>query len=1134
MISIHGTKKIFLTVAFFLGLIIAINSTPSYAASLTLDVSPRNQNYGDLEKELHREKVITPKLAQKPNGLSLEKPDSPNPYFYSTLAYQLESESGSFLYKCIGYSFGTQSNCSLLFLGNGKNYHPRLNSQASEIAFTSYLNGNADVYTIRPDGTGLLRITSSVAYDGNPVWSPDGLKIAFVSKRDGNQEIYLTNSDGSGQVRLTFSPDEDFSPTWSPDGQYIAWVRKVSETQGQVWVMKSDGSNAVTITPLYSYINDLVWSPYGNEIGFDMDHNGDGWNNAFIMNSSGQVLQMIPKIGGDQYQDIIFNSWAVVNDYCLLSILSYTPIGSNYVLSRVNIIQEYLRDPVNPSPLDLIIPRYDPYGLIGFTMAPTTGSTDLQRPVTTFAPLKQYSSAAGFQILANGFDVGVSGMFSITTLAWVTPGSMDTTALSPEVYSILGTTDGKLYTSALVSGKPGTTVKVVTSGIDYAANQEVIVERGDNTTTLYKYRVFGQARDLRDRPLLGQTLTTPRSLNQTTSTDDGNYTAYYSLNPVNELQLSGSLISKPLVIRDPSQIDKRIDLIPPANDNLVTNGDFEDVNPLTGWSVSGDISPTTFSSYEGGHAINLGSCDGTLCMKLESHPHPSSQAVSMVEDYLGNLHITQGNYYYFKSPDGTWSIPSLILTDGQSVYHTYLDIDENNVLHVFAFTGNDIVHLTKVLVSPWQIIETIHYAGSVQAVFIDYGGIINLAERISGGGNSIKLLRRNGNSTWSEVASINSTGFSTAKAPDGSIYILKNGSGMNCLTVFQPDGSVHTENCPFPVSIKPRLAIDGLGGVHILNGVDDYYYSTVHSYYYRDPQKEWFGPVAMQQNLSCYSVEMKASKNGDVWIAYLQHSSPQLTFVHKSPLDISFEVLQTNFAFGSTQPVTIFFDHQDGLYLGSDSNLLMPASASSETTSELSHTFTIPLSVHEPTLSFLYRIDGSVAGRGDSFRVELIPEGEAAVTLFSTGSPTMGWAHQWYDLNAFLGKSVNIKFSLSNFLGAPSLTAHLDQVAVGSWTTPVISEISPHLLNAPVPVSTPLIIQGENFIGGSSSSPQVKVAGFTIDAIWIDINHLEIQLPAPLEAGDYDVEVINPGGYKAILHNGLMVRSMVYLPVTQK
>jgi ABC-type glycerol-3-phosphate transport system substrate-binding protein len=41
-------------------------------------------------------------------------------------------------------------------------------------------------------------------------------KIAFTSWRDGNNQIYVMNPGGSSQTRLTDNPAWDGTPAWSP------------------------------------------------------------------------------------------------------------------------------------------------------------------------------------------------------------------------------------------------------------------------------------------------------------------------------------------------------------------------------------------------------------------------------------------------------------------------------------------------------------------------------------------------------------------------------------------------------------------------------------------------------------------------------------------------------------------------------------------------------------------------------------------------------------------------------------------------------------------------------------------------------------------------------------------------------
>ena len=67
---------------------------------------------------------------------------------------------------------------------------------------------------MNPDGTGVARLTTTKAGDIEPVWSRDSLKIAFTSFRDGNQEIYASNANGTGQARLTTNAAADHQPDW--------------------------------------------------------------------------------------------------------------------------------------------------------------------------------------------------------------------------------------------------------------------------------------------------------------------------------------------------------------------------------------------------------------------------------------------------------------------------------------------------------------------------------------------------------------------------------------------------------------------------------------------------------------------------------------------------------------------------------------------------------------------------------------------------------------------------------------------------------------------------------------------------------------------------------------------------------
>ena len=60
-----------------------------------------------------------------------------------------------------------------------------------------------EIVVVRPDGTGLRRLTRSPYYDSEPAWSPDGTRIVFVSNRTGSDELFVLNAEGGGLKQLT-------------------------------------------------------------------------------------------------------------------------------------------------------------------------------------------------------------------------------------------------------------------------------------------------------------------------------------------------------------------------------------------------------------------------------------------------------------------------------------------------------------------------------------------------------------------------------------------------------------------------------------------------------------------------------------------------------------------------------------------------------------------------------------------------------------------------------------------------------------------------------------------------------------------------------------------------------------------
>ena len=106
-------------------------------------------------------------------------------------------------------------------------------------------SGNADVWVSELARGTLTRITTDEAFDGNPVWHPDGQRVAFASDRNGAWEVLLKSSDGSGTAERVVMMDEavtDVVPyDWSPDGVTLFAQAVLPETRGDVGMVSSEG-----------------------------------------------------------------------------------------------------------------------------------------------------------------------------------------------------------------------------------------------------------------------------------------------------------------------------------------------------------------------------------------------------------------------------------------------------------------------------------------------------------------------------------------------------------------------------------------------------------------------------------------------------------------------------------------------------------------------------------------------------------------------------------------------------------------------------------------------------------------------------------------------------------------------------
>ena len=107
-----------------------------------------------------------------------------------------------------------------------------------------------DLYSLPITGGTATRLTSGMAFDAQPRFSPDGKKIVFISDRSGGENVWIMNADGKDTTALTTGNNNMYvSPTFSPDGKYVV-ASKSGGLGGaaKLWMYHVDGGKGVALT----------------------------------------------------------------------------------------------------------------------------------------------------------------------------------------------------------------------------------------------------------------------------------------------------------------------------------------------------------------------------------------------------------------------------------------------------------------------------------------------------------------------------------------------------------------------------------------------------------------------------------------------------------------------------------------------------------------------------------------------------------------------------------------------------------------------------------------------------------------------------------------------------------------------
>ena len=165
------------------------------------------------------------------------------------------------------------------------------------------------LYTMPSSGGKATAITSGIAYNAQPRFSPDGKRIVFVSDRSGGDNVWIMSLDRADTVQVTKGNDNLYvSPAWTPDGKYVI-ASKSGGLNGtaKLWIYNVDGGSGLALVNGVPPTQKMLGAAFGKDPRYvwyatrtgDWQYNAIGaqYELAVYDRENGKTSQMSTRLG---------------------------------------------------------------------------------------------------------------------------------------------------------------------------------------------------------------------------------------------------------------------------------------------------------------------------------------------------------------------------------------------------------------------------------------------------------------------------------------------------------------------------------------------------------------------------------------------------------------------------------------------------------------------------------------------------------------------------------------------------------------------------------------------------------------------------------------------------------------------